>query len=83
MKAENRLAFLTASAWIDVDGRHVWLSHDCADGRSTSMLPTTWKANESGRVEPSIDCRDCGAHFFAQIEAKPDPTLGVTREAGK
>jgi hypothetical protein len=66
------LAFLTAQAWLDEDGRHVWLAHDCAKGRVTTMLPTTWKADAEGHVSPSIDCRACGAHFFAQIEPRPE-----------
>jgi len=64
--------FLTAKTWLDDDGRHVWLSHDCKDGQETTMLPyPRWKAVD-GKVQPSIMCNDCGLHYFATIGKKPD-----------
>jgi hypothetical protein len=71
-RRSGSLAFLTARAWLDEDGRHVWLEHDCGDERARTMLPSTWQADAEGHVSPSIDCRACGAHFFAQVEAPPE-----------
>lgn len=65
----SRLSWLTARAWLDEDGEHVWLRHECSNGWDESMLPhPTWQASEDGRtVEPSIDC-GCGMHTFMLLE---------------
>ena len=54
-------------AWLDEDGVHVWIRHPCATGMEQTMLPTGWKASESGRVEPSVHCLACGAHQFVDV----------------
>lgn len=70
----NRLAWLTADAWLDEDGRHVWLAHDCSKGREETMLPyPTWHA-EGGKVQPSVNCGACGMHTFVPLSAKPAVT---------
>ena len=64
----GRLAFLTARAWLDEDGDHVWTSHDCNGAEVVTMLPwPTWHAKD-GRVHPSVSCDTCGAHYMATIE---------------
>lgn len=87
----SQLAFLTERSWVDEDGYHIWIEHDCTDGREATMLPwPTWQAGADGRVLPSIDCRACGAHYFTTVltprpgwrEALPDETPGeLTPEA--
>lgn len=66
------LGFLTARTWLDEDGIHVWLAHDCDSGRVTTMLPwPVWSANGND-VAPSIHCRICELHYIAKLEAKGD-----------
>lgn len=63
-----------ARVWLDDDGKHVWLRHDCdRGGPQDTMLPwPKWQA-VSGKVEPSIVCSDCGLHLVgAKLEA-PTP----------
>lgn len=56
--------WMSAEAWMDEDGEHVWMAHDCADRRVTSMFPhPTWRRN-GDHVEPSFACADCGLHAF-------------------
>lgn len=65
-------SFLRDRAWLDADGRHVWLEHECTNSVERTMLPNPpWHA-VGDRVEPSIDCRCCGAHYFAQLNI-PQP----------
>ena len=57
-------------AWLDDDGEHVWTRHPCKAEMVTAMLPhPQWKANEAGRVEPSVHCLACGAHQFVDVTA--------------
>ena len=72
----GRLGFLSARAWLDkrnVDGkRHVWLAHDCTEGRDVSMLPwPTWQS-DGLRVTPSVSCDGCGLHAFVDIGPPDD-----------
>lgn len=70
------LGFLTAKTWLDADGEHVWLRHKCVNGIDYSMLPyPTWRA-VSGKVQPSIHCKACGLHYFAEIEEAPNMKSG-------
>lgn len=60
----TRLGFLTANAWPDEDGVHVWVAHDCVAGRDVSMLPNfAWRPGD-GQAEPSFSCDACGIHCF-------------------
>jgi ferredoxin-like protein FixX len=63
---------MAAKAWLDEDGQHIWLQHDCKSKRDTSMLPyPTWQATDDGKkVQPSINCMDCGLHTFVPITGK-------------
>ena len=71
----TRVGWLTARAWLDTDGEHVWIRHDCTSGVVDVMLPhPTWRA-ANGRVEPSVHCRDCGLHV--SLEVGPSPALAV------
>lgn len=64
----SRLAFLTARAWLDEDGKHVWAAHDCTNGRVTAMLPyPPWGVADDRRVEPSFHCHECDTHVFLEI----------------
>lgn len=68
----RNLGFLTARAWLDADGRHVWLRHDCTHVREQTMLPwPTWRADGFGRVVPSVSCDFCGLHAILVIEDPP------------
>jgi hypothetical protein len=59
--------FLSARGWVDEDGRHVWVAHDCVGGRERTMLPyPTWKADGT-RISPSVICGDCGMHAFVDL----------------
>jgi len=61
----------TAVTWLDADGAHVWVAHDCTEGRDASMLPwPTWQADREGYVQPSIFCRECGLHTFMRVDAE-------------
>lgn len=73
------IRFMTARAWMDEDGYHVWFAHDCVNGPITTMLPSQWErtnmlgnTTDTGRVEPSLHCGKCQLHVFLVIEAKPD-----------
>lgn len=62
------IGFLTAAAWLDMDGYHVWQAHDCVGGRSRSMLPwPTWIKTQNGSVWPSVTCHACGLHVFLAL----------------
>lgn len=58
---------LSYAAWLDDDGEHVWLSHECAEGFVTFMLPNTWRVVGKDKIEPSFTCDDCGAHEFLEL----------------
>jgi hypothetical protein len=62
-------SFMHADVWLDEDGRHVGLAHDCAHERVVTMLPyPNWRA-VGGKVEPSISCEACGLHTFGLLGA--------------
>lgn len=71
----SRLGFLMVNAWPDPDGVHVWMAHDCVNGRDISMLPNPpWSPNADGDgVTPSIDCTACGTHCLALFGEPEDP----------
>lgn len=58
----SKLSFLSASAWLDDDGLHVWSLHRCFNEEwQLTMLPyPTWRCRD-GIVMPSIQCA-CGYH---------------------
>lgn len=60
--------WLSASAWLDSDGRHVWLFHRCVDQEpQETMLPfPTWRV-ENRHVIPSVFCEACGMHATLEI----------------
>lgn len=67
--------WMNVHAWLDEDSRHVWVGHDCTDGRLVTMLPwPLWQVADAGRVEPSFVCSGCGVHTFAQIDRAPSGT---------
>jgi hypothetical protein len=69
----GRLGFLSADAWLDSDGYHVWCAHDCAGVRVVSMLPwPTWQSNVERKVCPSFFCEDCGTHVSLEINRRLD-----------
>lgn len=56
---------------LDEDGKHIWFTHDCKNGRETTWLPSTWKV-VGKEVRPSIVCNECGFHEMVQItEERP------------
>lgn len=62
-------SFMHADVWLDEDGTHVWLAHDCAGARVVTMLPyPNWRV-VGGKVEPSICCGLCGLHTFGLLGA--------------
>lgn len=66
-------SWLSVDAWLDEDGEHVWIAHDCIGKRDVSMLPwPTWQAprDAHGSVLPSFDCGECGVHLFARINLR-------------
>lgn len=72
MSETSRIGFLTARAWRDEDGYHVWQAHDCKGGqRSVSKLPwPQWKA-DGERVQPSVICGLCGLHATLTLDKQP------------
>lgn len=62
--------WVTARAWLDDDGYHIWMAHDCFRGREAFMLPyPTWKMNEDGKTaSPSFHCTLCNCHTTGTIE---------------
>lgn len=63
--------FIDAVCWLDDDGQHVWVRHQCGPRVNTTMLPwPTWQANGEN-VTPSIVCLDCDLHVMGRIESKP------------
>lgn len=70
----SRLGFLTANAWPDGDGKHVWVAHDCVNGRDISMLPyPQWRIGD-GKVEPSFSHDVCGIHAFIDFGHPEKPS---------
>lgn len=54
--------FLTGNAWLDEDGEHVWIAHDCVDHREIHKATNLhWRA-VGDHVEPSYQCVLCGFH---------------------
>lgn len=65
--------FMTARAWLDDDGEHVHLAHDCLTERVRGMQPwPTWRAN-GAMVEPSVSCTACGLHTHVPLTDPPEP----------
>ena len=65
-----------ARAWLDPDGVHIWISHDCPSERVTFLLPhPPWGVVEREGdtwVDPSVHCTACGLHAFLRIEKNPE-----------
>lgn len=58
--------------WQDREGR-VWIWHDCAGVERIEPLETgTWSVVD-GRVQPSVDCRECGKHTNLTAGDRIDP----------
>lgn len=48
---------LSARAWLDDDGKHVWVAHSCSGNQEETMLPyPTWSAPDGLNVAPSFCC---------------------------
>ena len=75
-KSENvgqggRLGFLNIETWLDEDGTHVWLAHDCKGERVVTMLPwPMWQADSTGSVVPSFACDRCMTHSSVRLTRK-------------
>lgn len=68
--------FMHADVWLDEDGYHVWLAHDCVAERVVTMLPyPNWHV-VAAQVEPSVSCEACGLHTVGLLNAVShvDPT---------
>ena len=65
-----------ADAWMDEDGEHVWIAHNCnGDGVIHKATNGIWRPNaERTKVEPSYNCDRCGCHQF--VEIRPTPPEG-------
>lgn len=73
-------SFLSARAWMDEDGQHVVIAHDCVAHRVAHILPwPTWQAVE-GSVDPSYDCGTCGLHSRTSIDWEVEPVLTQVAE---
>jgi hypothetical protein len=73
------LGFLTARAWLDEDGQHIWLAHDHKGYRDRSMLLyPDWQAVD-GKVEPSVVC-DCGLHVVGLVIGEPEAAKVVVAD---
>jgi hypothetical protein len=60
-------SWLSVRSWLDEDGYHVVMAHDCRETREVHVLPwPTWQAHD-GQVTPSFSCDGCGVHTLAQI----------------
>lgn len=61
--------WLNSRAWLDADGQHVTIAHDCTDSREVHLLPwPTWQVVD-GSVSPSFSCDKCGVHSVVPITA--------------
>lgn len=71
-----------ARAWLDADGQHVVMAHDCATTREVYTLPwPTWQALDGG-VSPSVSCAGCGLHAFVPIGWTEVPAPAAPRGRG-
>lgn len=62
------LSFLSLRCWLDADGKHVWQSHECKDGKTVeSVLPNPPWHILGKKVEPSINCSVCDLHAFGEV----------------
>lgn len=59
--------FMTARAWLDNDGQHVWMAHDCTTERVVTMLPWPVWHSTGLAVEPSFSCDTCGIHTHVEL----------------
>lgn len=75
-------SWLSARAWVDEDGRHVVVAHDCATERRVhTMRWPTWQAVNS-QVDPSYDCGDCGFHSRVPIAWAEVPAPAPAGDSG-
>ena len=59
------------SAWLDPDGEHVWVEHECADGWKQHMLPhPQWSSDQHGTVTPSYHCGACDFHQNLRVDPR-------------
>lgn len=65
-------SWLSVRAWLDVDGTHVWVAHDCATERITAMLPFPVWHSDGQAVQPSIQCDGCGVHTHVLLGVPDD-----------
>lgn len=74
--------WLSTRAWMDEDGQHVIVAHDCREKRIVHILPwPTWQACgvHGDEVLPSYSCDGCGIHDHLTIdwdEAPASPAAG-------
>lgn len=66
--------FIDAHAWLDEDGQHVWLRHQCKPKPrvNTTMLPWPDWQTVGDHVEPSIICMECDLHAM-NVPIGPPP----------
>lgn len=64
--------WLTGTAWLDNDGRHIWFAHDCTTERVATMLPWPVWHSDGHNVVPSISCEACGLHANYFFDRPPD-----------
>lgn len=77
----GRLGFLSADAWLDEDGYHVWVAHDCKGERLITMLPwPVWQANDAREITPSFSCKRCATHAFLKVNRRLDAALAAWKE---
>ena len=73
----SRLSWLTAKAWPDADGVHVWLRHECDErGVVETMLPNIWRRGteeQRDTLTPSVICSACEMHTFVPITDQEAP----------
>lgn len=62
----------TGRAWLDNDGRHVWVAHDCTTERVATMLPFPIWHSTGLAVEPSVSCDACGLHTHLGLGVPDD-----------
>jgi hypothetical protein len=79
-------SFLSTRAWVDRDGVHAVLAHDCRETREVHVLRwPTWQVVDNA-VSPSYSCDGCGLHTFVPITAveilTPAPAEPVTEAQG-
>ena len=62
-------SFRSVRAWVDEDGQHAVVAHDCKSTREVHPLRwPTWQV-VGDEVKPSFSCGTCGLHAFVLIDA--------------